>query len=285
MSLNEKEWFTEAYENNTAFSVRFSKKLFETKSEFQKIGVYQTPVMGRVLSLDGCFMVTDKDSFVYHEMLTHPSMSMIAHPETALVIGGGDGGTITELVKYPSLKSITLCEIDAEVVSTCKKFFPEISSGLSDSRVKVVCLDGAAYVKTFQEEFDVILVDSTDPVGPGKALYELDFYRSVKKALKRGGVAAFQTESPLFMSTIFADTVKNLGSVFGADSAIPYLCVIPSYPGALWSFTMCSAEPMDLSRPCAGLTDEALKTLNFYSRRIHEAAFVLPNFVRELIGR
>ncbi|MFA6224203.1 MAG: polyamine aminopropyltransferase [Desulfomonilaceae bacterium] len=285
MSLNEKEWFTEAYENNTAFSVRFSKKLFETKSEFQKIEVYQTPVMGRVLSLDGCFMVTDKDAFVYHEMLTHPSMSMISHPETALVIGGGDGGAITELVKYPTLKSITLCEIDAEVVSTCKKFFPEISSGLSDSRVKVVCLDGAAYVKTFQEEFDVILVDSTDPVGPGKALYELDFYRSVKKALKEGGVAAFQTESPLFMSTIFADTVKNLGSVFGIDSAIPYLCVIPSYPGALWSFTMCSAEPMDLSRPCAGLSDEELKALNFYSRRIHEAAFVLPNFVRELIGR
>ncbi len=284
MFLNEKEWFAEAFENNTAFAVHYTKKLYEAQSEFQKIEFYETPVMGRVLSLDGCFMVTEKDSFVYHEMITHPAGAMTPHPESALVIGGGDGGTVTELVKYPSLRSITLCEIDGEVVSTCKRFFPEISSGLSDSRVKVVCLDGAAYVKQFQDEFDIILIDSTDPVGPGKALYEMDFYRSIKNALKNDGVATFQTESPFFMADVFSDTVKNLRSVFGPECATPYLSVIPSYPGALWSFTMCSNEPKDAFNPQSGLSDELLKSLNYYNAQIHTAAFVLPNFVRKLIS-
>lgn len=284
MSLNQKEWFTEAFENNTAFSVRYTQKLYEAKSEFQKIEVYETPVMGRVLSLDGCFMVTEKDSFVYHEMITHPTMAMVSDPQAALVIGGGDGGTITELIKYPSLKSITLCEIDGEVVSTCEKFFPEISSGLKDPRVKVVCLDGAAYVKEFKEEFDVILIDSTDPVGPGKALYEMDFYMSVKNALKKGGVATFQTESPMFMSDVFADTVKNLRSVFGQECASPYLAVIPSYPGGLWSFTSCSPGAKDFSGPLGNLSEDLLESLNYYSAQVHSAAFALPNFVRRLIA-
>lgn len=282
--MNEREWFTEAFENKTAFSVKYSRKLYESKSAFQKIEVYETPVMGKVLSLDGCFMVTEKDSFVYHEMITHPATAMIKQPQSALVIGGGDGGAITELVKYPEFKKIILCEIDEGVISACREFFPEISSGLADPRVEVVCEDGAAYVKKFQQEFDIILVDSTDPVGPGKALYELDFYNSVKNALRSGGVANFQTESPFFMANVFADTVKNLRSVFGPQSATPYLCVVPSYPGALWSFTMCSTEPKDFSIASCGLSGECVSSLNYYNAQVHIAAFVLPNFVQKLIS-
>jgi spermidine synthase len=284
MYLNEKEWFTEVFENNTAFSVRYSQKLFESQSEFQKIEVFQTTAMGRVLSLDGCFMVTEKDSFVYHEMITHPTMSMVSGAESVLVIGGGDGGTITELVKYPGINSITLCEIDGAVVTTCKEFFPEISMGLSDPRVNVVCLDGAAYVKQFTNEFDVILIDSTDPVGPGKALYELEFYESVKKALKKGGAATFQTESPIMMSEVFASTVRNLRLVFGDEMAQPYLCVIPSYPGAMWSFTTCAVEKKDFSRPSSNLSQDLRECLQYYGYDIHKAAFVLPPFVRRLIA-
>lgn len=283
MSLNEKQWFTEVFENNTAFAVAYTKKLCETKSAFQKIDVYETPVMGRVLSLDGCFMVTEKDSFVYHEMITHPAMAMIPHPRSALVIGGGDGGAVTELVKYPSLASITLCEIDEEVISICREFFPEISRGLADPRVKIVCKDGAAYVEQFKEEFDIILVDSTDPVGPATALYESDFYVNVKNALKKGGVANFQTESPFFMAKVFRNTVKKLRSVFGAESAIPYLSIIPSYPGALWSFTVCSTDGRDFVNPLSGLSEEWLMSLNYYNAEVHRAAFALPDFVKKMI--
>ncbi|MFH0958848.1 MAG: polyamine aminopropyltransferase [Pseudomonadota bacterium] len=284
MRLNEKEWFTEVFQDNTAFSVRHSQKLHEFQSKFQKIEVFQTSALGRVLSLDGCFMVTEKDSFVYHEMITHPTMAISTGAESVLVIGGGDGGTITELVKYPGLKSITLCEIDGAVVSTCKEFFPEISKGLADDRVKVVCLDGAAYLKQFTKEFDVILIDSTDPVGPGKALYELEFYQSVKKALKKGGAATFQTESPIMMSEVFGTTVRNLRSVFGDEKAQPYWCVIPSYPGAMWSFTICSVDKKDFTLPSPGLFQDFTENLQYYGSEIHHAAFVLPHFVHRLIA-
>ena len=284
MRLNKEEWFTEAFENKTAFSVRYSQKLHASQSQFQQIEVFQTTAMGRVLSLDGCFMVTEKDSFVYHEMITHPAMAMVSGAESVLVIGGGDGGTITELVKYPSLKSITLCEIDAEVVSTCREFFPEISRGLADPRVRVVCSDGAAYVKQFTAEFDVILIDSTDPVGPGKALYELEFYQSVKRALKEGGAATFQTESPIMMSEVFGSTVRNLRLVFGDEMAQPYLCVIPSYPGAMWSFTICSVDKKDFSSPSCCLSQDYIEGLQYYGSDVQKAAFVLPQFVRRLIA-
>ena len=283
MSLDKKEWFTEVFQSNSAFSVRYSEKLHDSQSEFQRIEVFQSNVMGRVLVLDGCFMVTEKDSFIYHEMIVHPSMALVPGAESALVIGGGDGGAITELVKYSGLQSVTLCEIDGEVVSACKEFFPEISKGLSDHRVNIVCSDGAAYVKKFTNEFDVILIDSTDPVGPGKALYELEFYESIRKALKNGGVAAFQTESPIFMPEIFGSAVRNLRSIFGANLAQPYVCVIPSYPGAMWSFTICSSGSMDLLNPCCVLTDDQKTRLQYYDPDVHRSAFVLPNFVRRLI--
>ena len=284
MSMKNQEWFTEAFEDNTAFSVKYSRKLFESTSRFQKIEVYDTRVLGKVLSLDGCFMVTEKDSFVYHEMITHPAATMAGKLHSALVIGGGDGGTITELVKYPEFNRIILCEIDEGVISACREFFPEISSGLNDPRVEIVCEDGAAYVKKFKQEFDVILVDSTDPIGPGKALYELDFYNSVKNALARGGIANFQTESPFFMAKVFSETVRNLRSVFGQESAIPNLCIIPSYPGALWSFTMCSCEPLDFSGGVSKLPAEQIKSLGYFNEETRRASYVLPNFVKKLIS-
>ena len=171
MSLISADWFTEIYDGNSAFSLRFSKKLFEKQSNFQKIEIYETEKMGRILILEGCFMVTEKDSFIYHEMLVHPAMSCLNNPKKALVIGGGDGGAITELVKYPELESITLCEIDPMVIEFCKEFFPEISSGLQDPRVSVVTRDGAAFVAENVAQFDLVLVDSTDPIGPGAALF------------------------------------------------------------------------------------------------------------------
>jgi len=284
MSLNEREWFTEVFEERTAFAVRYSRKLYDRQSDFQKIEIFETEAMGRALILNGCFMLTDKDAFIYHEMLVHPALSILCNPQEVLVIGGGDGGAVTEIVKYPGVRSVTLCEIDPLVVSSCREFFPRISAGLADPRVTVVHEDGASFITRHRDRFDLVLVDSTDPVGPAKALFEIPFYESVRNSLVRDGVAVFQTESPLFMDQVFRTAVKDLATVFGPDATYPYCATIPCYPGGLWSFTMC-AERLDPTGSGAidarGVLPEELR---YYDRDIHRAAFALPVFVRELLG-
>lgn len=282
MSINLDEWFIEAYEGSSAFGLKCSKKLYEAQSPFQKIQILETPAMGRILILDGCFMVTQKDTFIYHEMLIHPAMSHLRSPRNALVIGGGDGGAVTELVKYKTLEQITLCEIDEMVTSSCREFFPEVSSGLDDSRAVCAFEDGAAFVARHTEHFDGIFVDSTDPVGPGKALYEVSFYQSIKRSLLKGGIAVFQTESPVFMADVFSETVAKLRSVFGPSNVLPYLAVIPSYPGAMWSFTMCLNDTEKLSVAACNAPQDILQTMKYYNSDIHVAAFSLPQFVANL---
>jgi spermidine synthase len=285
MSLNETQWFTEIYDDLTAFSVRMESVLFEQQSEFQRVKIVETRGMGKVLILDGCFMVTEKDTFVYHEMISHPAMALIENPKKALVIGGGDGGVVTELVKYPQLESITLCEIDPLVVSSCREYFPEISSGLNDERVRVVNADGAKYVDQFANEFDLVLVDSTDPVGPGEVLFSTPFYTSIAKSLAKGGAAVFQTESPLFMEKNFRMAVGNLAEVFGPSHTWPYVATIPSYPGGLWSFTFCSKtlNPVHDAR-LRPLPSCLTGRLKYFTPEIGKAAFALPLFVSQMIG-
>jgi spermidine synthase len=283
MSLTQAEWFTEIYGDTTAFSVRYSRKVLDTNSDFQKIQIFDTDALGRVLILNGCFMVTEKDSFIYHEMLVHPAMGVLSEPRKVLIIGGGDGGAVTEVVKYPTVESVTLCEIDPLVVDSCREYFPEISRGLSDPRAHVVCEDGAAFVKNFTEKFDLVLVDSTDPVGPGAALFETTFYESIRKSLKKGGAAVFQTESPLFMGDVFSKTVQDLRLVFGSEAATPYLATIPSYPGGLWSFTFCSESVAPVRKEPWELPLELTRTLQYYDPHVHSAAFALPVFVRKMM--
>ncbi|HTY26396.1 MAG TPA: polyamine aminopropyltransferase [Desulfomonilaceae bacterium] len=283
MSLIESEWFTEIWGEQTAFSVRYSERLFDRVSKFQRIEIFRTEAMGTVLILGGCFMVTEKDAFIYHEMLVHPAMSVLSHARKVLVIGGGDGGAVTEVMKYPEVESITLCEIDRMVVESCREYFPEISAGLSDSRAQVVCEDGAAYVAGFEEEFDLILVDSTDPVGPGAALFEMTFYQDIKKSLKKDGIAVFQTESPLFMEKQFVKAVKDLREVFGRQAVYPYLATVPSYPGGLWSFTLCSEFSRPLGQAPSIVPPPIEGELQYYTPDVHRAAFALPAFVERLL--
>ncbi len=283
MPLSDDHWVTEVFGDGTAFSVRCAEKLFEETSHFQKIEIFQTDVMGRVLLLNGCFMVTEKDAFIYHEMLVHPAMAVLSSPRKVLVIGGGDGGAITELVKYPSLESVTLCEIDPRVVGSCREYFPTISAGLDDPRVKVAFEDGASFVRGYRNEFDLVLVDSTDPIGAGAALFEVSFYESVLGSLTEKGAAVFQTESPLFMEDVFLTALGLLRKVFGPDSVHPYLATIPCYPGGLWSFAFCS-RCQDPIREAAAEHDLSARELTrYYDRRIHEAAFAVPVFVRKLM--
>ncbi len=282
MSLMESNWFTEVWKGQTAFSVRYSDKLFDRTSQFQSIEIFQTEAMGRVLILGGCFMVTERDSFIYHEMLVHPAMSVLPRARKVLIIGGGDGGAVTEVVRYQSLQSVILCEIDPMVVESCREYFPEISAGLRDSRATVINEDGAVYVSKFEDEFDLVLVDSTDPVGPGAALFEKTFYKAIKRSLRKHGIAVFQTESPLFMEQEFVSTVNDLRNVFGLAAVYPYLATVPSYPGGLWSFTFCSesADPLGImSEDSYSFGPE----LRYYTPAVHRAAFALPVFVEQLL--
>jgi spermidine synthase len=285
MSLNETEWFSEAFENRTAFSVRYSRKLLDRKSDFQRVEILETEGMGRVLVLDGCFMVTDKDTFIYHEMLVHPAMHVVSGARKVLIIGGGDGGAVTEVVKYPQVEAVTLCEIDPLVVSACREFFPSLSSGLDDPRVTVVNGDGAAYVKGFESEFDVVLVDSTDPVGPGVALYETSFYDAVRRSLTAGGALVCQSESPLFMENNFLLAVRNLTSTFGPDAVRPYLATIPSYPGGLWSFSFCSSGRDPLRDAPKSVMSCVEGQVEYYTLPVHRAAFALPVFMQSLMQK
>jgi spermidine synthase len=168
------------------------------------------------------------------------------------------------------------------VVESCREYFPEISAGLLDSRATVVNEDGAAYVRKFEEEFDVVLVDSTDPVGPGAALFERTFYESIKRSLRKNGIAVFQTESPLFMEEEFVKTVNDLRSVFGRAAVYPYLATVPSYPGGLWSFTLCSESADPVGRMSDGL-HSLPGELRYYTPAVHRAAFDLPVFIERLL--
>ncbi len=284
MSIKSAQWFSESLEARTAFSVRLTGKLFDSMSDFQRIEIFESEAMGRFLVLDHCFMVTEKDHFIYHEMLVHPAMAIADNPRHILIIGGGDGGAATEAVKYPNIESITLCEIDPMVVSACREHLPDVSAGLDDPRVEVINRDGAALVRESAGKYDLILVDSTDPVGPGTALFQTPFYESVRQCITEGGTAVFQTENPILMQDIFTMVVWDLVDVFGSDFARTYLTTIPSYPGALWSFTICTKNRDPFRQDPRKVPPEVQKKLRYYNSEIHKAAFALPGFVNDLLN-
>ncbi len=283
MPMMNADWYCEAWEERTAFAVRVTSKLYDAVTEFQSIEVFDSEALGRILVLNDCFMVTQKDHFVYHEMLVHTPMAVVPDPRNLLIIGGGDGGAVTEAIKYPHLESITLCEIDPQVVSTCKEFFPDVSAGLSDPRVRVVYEDGAAFVRDSPNKFDIILVDSTDPVGPATALFSKNFFANVRDCLTESGTAVFQTESPFFMEHTFNMVVQDLTDVFGSGRVHPYVIPVPTYPGGLWSLTFCSKTLHPLNVSHRETPDYLEGRLRYYDPDVHRAAFTLPVFVRKLL--
>ena len=190
-----KEWFVENENDEIKYAYAINETLFHTKSEFQDIKVVDTKAYGRMLIIDQFVMLTEEDEFVYHEMLAHIPALYHPNPRKIAIIGGGDGGTVRELLKHPSVEEIVLCEIDAEVVNVCKKFFPTVSARIDDPRVELFIGDGIDFVSKQKNAFDMVLIDSTDPIGPGEGLFTSTFYKNVATALWLG-LAAAQTESP-----------------------------------------------------------------------------------------
>ncbi|MCG8501118.1 MAG: polyamine aminopropyltransferase [Firmicutes bacterium] len=271
-------WYTEKQTPNVGITCKVNKTYHTEKTPFQEMALIETEQFGKMLLLDGAVQTTVKDEFVYHEMITHIPLFTHPNPKKVLVVGGGDGGTIREILKHPSVEKAVLVEIDGSVVEICKEHLPEISGALDDSRAEVVITDGIKYVREHADEFDVITVDSTDPVGPAVGLFALDFYKDIYRALKEDGIFVAQTESPFFNDDLIRRVFKDIGSVFPV--ARLYLCSVPTYPSGLWSFTMGSKkyDPLEVDTNQIPELDT-----RYYSAKIHKAAFALPKFVEKLV--
>ncbi|AEG14655.1 Spermidine synthase [Desulfofundulus kuznetsovii DSM 6115] len=271
-------WFTELQTDHMKLSCRVKKVLCEEKTPFQHLAVYDTVQFGRMLALDDVIQTTVKDEFVYHEMIAHVGLNTHPNPRRVLVIGGGDGGSIREILKHSSVEQATLVEIDERVIAAAREYLPEISCALDDPRVRVIVDDGIKHVKENRNTYDMIIVDSTDPVGPAEGLFGKAFYQDVHDALTEDGLFVAQTESPFFNQDIISRVFRDIRSIFPITRL--FLACVPTYPGGLWSFTMGSKKYDPRQVNVLELPD--LKT-RYYSPAIHRAAFELPPFVAELV--
>lgn len=276
-----KYYFTEMHKKDVGIIFEVQKTLVDTKSRFQNIKIFKNPTYGKVFTLDNMIMLTLKDEFCYHEMLVHIPLYTHPRPQNILIIGGGDGGTATEVLRHKSVKKVDLVEIDAKVVEVSKEHLPECCPGYKDKRVNIIIGDGIKYVKTTRKKYDVILVDSTDPIGPAIGLYKKSFYRNCKKALNNDGILCTLSLSPFLDPDIVRMAYKNVKSVF--KQTFLYWGVVPTYPGAFWSYTLGTKKYQPLTDfQLKRYKKERLKT-KYYNDQVHKAAFTLPNFMRDAI--
>jgi spermidine synthase len=276
-------WYTEKHTDNAGITLKVSQTLFSGASEYQQLDIVETEEFGRMMLLDGLVMCTERDEFVYHDMITHPALFTHPDPKQVLVIGGGDGGTIREIVRHPGVELATLCEIDGLVVDKSVELLPTMASAIDGKhpKVKLHIDDGLAYIREHQNEFDVIMVDSTDPIGPAVGLFEKDFYQLVHGALKADGIMVAQSESPFYHAEIQKNMYRNLRQVFPIVEM--YQAFIPTYPSGLWSFAFASKQyhpTRDFDRQRAA--QRPFKT-RYYNEDLHLGAFMLPTFARENI--
>ncbi|WP_456399139.1 polyamine aminopropyltransferase [Mesoaciditoga sp.] len=255
---------------------------FTKQSKFQRIDIFESSELGKIFALDGVTMLNERWEFTYHEMIAHVPMFSHENPKNVLVIGGGDGGTVREVLKHPGVEKVDLVEIDPDVIEACKKYLPSTSSKLSDKRVSIYNEDGKNFVMNKKNEYDVIIVDSTDPYkGAGKSLFTEEFYAACRDALKENGVFSAEAENPVYdgkeMERCFAEMKKAFPIVK------PYTAFVPMYPSGFWVFAYASKNVMPTLKDEKRL--EGINgTLFYYNSEIHSSAFVLPTFLKKLIG-
>ncbi len=276
-------WYTEKWTDNVNFSIKVHEHIYSGKSEFQTIDVFESPELGRFFTLDGLMMVNEKDEFVYHDMITHVAMASNPQIKSVLVIGGGDGGTVRELTRYDNIERIDMVEIDKLVVDVSREYFPITSSKLDDPRVSLFYEDGVAFVKDKKEVYDLIIVDSTDPIGPGEGLFTVNFYNDCYEALSQDGILVNQSESPYFPN--YAHEFKR--SYGKTNKVFPIVKIyqfhMPTYPSGHWLFGFASKsiDPVNNDK-IEQWNDLGLKT-KYYNTDIHKGAFMLPNFVKDMM--
>ena len=274
-------WYDETFHDHTRLGLLSKETLFSAQSPYQKIEVIDTVGFGRVLIIDNVFMTSEYDEFLYHEMLTHPALTTAPSIERVLVIGGGDGGTVREVLRHPDVKECVMVEIDEMVVDASKQYLPGIGTAWDDPRLDVRFIDAIDYVnKSTDASYDVILLDGTDPVGPGAMLFDESFYADCKRMLSPDGVMALQSESPLLMMDMFVDIQHKLRALF--CEVHPYLGPVPLYGTGTWSWTWCSntGEPL---RPIPERQAAIVEGSKAYNEELHQAVFALPNYVKRAL--
>lgn len=276
-------WFTEKHTDNVKFSIQVDKQVYSSQSEFQRIDIFESKEFGRFLTLDGYMMLTEKDEFIYHEMMVHVPMSVHPAVRKVLVIGGGDGGTVRELARYQGIDHIDLVEIDEEVVSACREHLRQTACGFDDERVHIYYDDGLKFVRKYADEYDLILVDSTDPFGPGEGLFTKEFYGNCYKALKEDGIMVNQHESPFYPNDAVAMQRAHKRIVESFPISKVYQAHIPTYPSGHWLFGFASKKyhPID-DQDENRWKAYGIKT-KYYNEQLHKGAFALPNYVEEML--
>lgn len=276
-----KYWFEEKLEaeKGRGLRIEIEKKLEDFKTKYQHLQVFDTKYFGRMLVLDNVVMLTEYDEFAYHEMLAHVALNTHPNPKRVLVIGGGDGGIIRELAKHKEVEEIHLCELDNEVIEVSKKYFPNISSGFKDPRVKIFFEDGAKFVKE-NKNYDIVIVDSPDPVGPAISLFTEEFYKGIRDSLNEDGILVTQSESMYYHQELISKLSKFIPKLF--PKYWHYYSLVPTYPSGVIGFSFCSKKydpKKDFNKEKAeGLTD-----LKYYNSGIHSASFELPNFIKKKV--
>ena len=270
-------WFRETVRDQVGQVVRVKEVLLSEKTPFQQIDILETDQFGRILVLDGTINVGEKDEFIYHEMLVHVPMFVHPRAETLLVVGGGDGGVVREALKHP-ITRIDLVEIDRRVIEISRQYFPDVSCGLDDKRVRIIIEDATRLIEGIEDEYDVVIVDSTDPIGVGSSLYQETFYHNIRRALRQNGIVTTQSESPFFDRDIIKDLYPKLRSVFPLVRT--YLAPVPFYPGTYWSFAFCSKgiDPLKDFKS-SGISMQQIET-RYYDEEVHRGAFIIPKCIR-----
>lgn len=278
-------WYTEEHSKEAKFSIKVLRQLYSVQSPFQKIDILESEEFGRFFTLDGYMMVTEKDEFIYHEMIVHVAMATNLNIKRVLVIGAGDGGTVRELTRYPFIEHIDMVEIDKMVVDVCKEFLPQTACKLNDPRVHLYFEDGLRYIRSKENEYDLIIVDSTDPFGPGEGLFTKEFYGNCFKALTEDGILVNQHENAYYTS--FAQSMRRahcrIVNLFPICKV--YQAHIPTYPSGHWLFGFASRK----YDPVADLKADAWNQLGIYTRYyntdLHRGCFALPTYINELLER
>ena len=274
-------WYNELHDGLSGLTVKVERVVESLESEFQRIDVLQTEDFGKMLVLYGSLMVCDNDNNAYNEMIAHVPLFAHPAPRKVLIIGGGDCGALTEVMKHPEVESCVMCELDRMVVETSRKHFPYLCEGLDDSRAEIIYRDGKEFIEESDEKFDVIILDLSDPIGPAADLFQKAFHRKVYDRLSDDGILVAQTESPFYNKKTVKAIHGNLREVF--PIARLFTCFMPIYPSGLWCFAFCSKKYDPLSGFDQARYDRLSLATRYYNAETHRAAFSLPQFVKELV--
>ncbi|UCD32524.1 MAG: polyamine aminopropyltransferase [Desulfobacterales bacterium] len=275
-------WMTEVHRGMVGLTFKIEKTLFSERSEFQQVDVVKTEGLGAMLLNDGVVMLSERDEFIYHEMIAHVPLFVHPSPERILVIGGGDGGTVREVLKHRTVTRAVLVEIDQLVIQACREHLSSVSSAMDDPRLEILIADGVTFIDETQEIFDVVLVDSTDPVGPAGPLFDKEFYKNVAMRLAPDGILITQAASPFYDHYIQEPMFSNQRPFFKILHMYNYSNL--TYPGGLWSFGFASNELCPLKNFDPARVKASGISARYYNAGVHVSSFMLPTFIAENLG-